>query len=546
VTQGLIARILAPLVDLAQSMRLSFLPPLMVYVAAGISGLTGIVGTFYVKERLGLSAEFLAILGFWVGMPWAIKMPLGHIVDLIWRWKGWLVFLGALLIAASLSIMVGLLGYTDAMRAYAPVETWFVISAMLSPLGYVLQDVVADAMTVEAVPRVDTSGKAIPDDVLNEMHTTMQTLGRVAMVGGSVLVALVNIVVFNDVDKLSEAEKMAEYLFVYKLALIIPVVSVLGVLAGIALHWKRERELMRAGHTRSESRALLGVHGTHTKVDWWILAGGVAFVFFSLGVKALKVPLGEEIIFLGTFSIVVFLMAKMLSKLSAEMRREILGVAAVVFVFRALPSTGAGSGWWMIDVLKFDQSFFAQLSLIGSVFALAGMFIFRAFMARRSILYIYGFLAVIGTVLYLPTIGMYYGLHHWTEAHLGFGARTIAIIDTTLESPFAQLAMIPMLAWVAKNAPDELKATYFAVMASFTNLGLSLASLLTGYLNRMFVVTRDIKDPVTGAVKIPADYSELGTLMIVATIIGLLAPLLAIWLCRKWSRPRIQTNTSRS
>ena len=31
---------------LGREMRLSYLPPLMVYVAAGISGLTGIVGTF--------------------------------------------------------------------------------------------------------------------------------------------------------------------------------------------------------------------------------------------------------------------------------------------------------------------------------------------------------------------------------------------------------------------------------------------------------------------------------------------------------------------
>ena len=42
----------------------------MVYLAAGISGLTGIVGTFFVKEYLGLSAAFLAALGFWAGIPW--------------------------------------------------------------------------------------------------------------------------------------------------------------------------------------------------------------------------------------------------------------------------------------------------------------------------------------------------------------------------------------------------------------------------------------------------------------------------------------------
>src|SRR5512146_3477979 len=104
------------ILSLGREMRLSYLPPLMVYVAAGISGLTGIVGTFFVKEYLGLSAEFLAALGFWAGIPWALKMPLGHLVDLIWRHKAGLVYLGASLIAASLLIMVGLLASPDAMR----------------------------------------------------------------------------------------------------------------------------------------------------------------------------------------------------------------------------------------------------------------------------------------------------------------------------------------------------------------------------------------------------------------------------------------------
>ena len=92
-------------VDLARHLRWSYLPPLMVYLAAGISGLTAIVGTFFVKDYLGLSAAFLAGLAFWAGIPWALKMPLGHLVDVIWRRKGLLVYLGAVLIAASLGIM---------------------------------------------------------------------------------------------------------------------------------------------------------------------------------------------------------------------------------------------------------------------------------------------------------------------------------------------------------------------------------------------------------------------------------------------------------
>jgi hypothetical protein len=49
----------------------------------------------------------------------------------------------------------------------------------------------------------------------------------------------------------------------------------------------------------------------------------------------------------------------------------------------------------------------------------------------------------------------------------------IALINTALESPLGQVSMIPLLAWIAKKAPSHLKATFFAVFASFTNLALS-------------------------------------------------------------------------
>ena len=47
------------IIELSREMRLTYLPSLMVYVAYGVSGLTAIVGTFFVKDYLGLSAEFL-------------------------------------------------------------------------------------------------------------------------------------------------------------------------------------------------------------------------------------------------------------------------------------------------------------------------------------------------------------------------------------------------------------------------------------------------------------------------------------------------------
>ncbi|HZF23977.1 MAG TPA: hypothetical protein VE030_11000 [Burkholderiales bacterium] len=519
---------------LGREMRLSYMPPLMVYAAAGISGLTGIVGAFYVKEQLGLSAEFLAALGFWMMLPWALKMPLGHLVDLVWRWKSLLVYLGAGLITLSILIMIGLLGHTDAMRTVAPVETWFVLAALLAPIGYVLQDVVADAMTVEAVPRFGSDGQRIGAAERKPMHTTMQTLGRVAIIGGSVAVSILNIFLLRGVGALPEAQKAAAYLSVYQLALIIPLVSVLGV---VLASWLRRRGLARLaaeGRTRAESEAILDRHFDPPPVNWWILGGGLVFAVVSLSVGLGQIPAAQEIVFCASMAIVIFLMWRLTRELEPEARNFLVGTAIVVFAFRAIPSPGAGSTWWAIDALGFDQQFMATLGLIGSALTLFSLFIFRRFMAEHSIAYVVGVLTIIGTLLSLPNIGMYYGLHEWTAAHTNgvVDARFIALIDTALESPLGQIAMIPMLAWIANSAPEKLKATFFAVMASFTNLALSASQLGTKYLNRFFSVSREVRDPVTGQVVAPADYSELGALMITAAVIAFALPFLAILFSR--------------
>ena len=514
---------------LGREMRLSYLPPLMVYVAAGISGLTAIVATFYVKERLGLSAEFLAGLGFWAGLPWALKVPLGHLVDLIWRWKGALVFVGAGMITASLAIMIGLLGYADSMRALWSIEAWFVLSTLLAPVGYVVQDVVADAMTVEAVPRFDAEGRPTSMAARKSMNTTVQTLGRVAIIGGSVLVSLANVYLLRGVGDLPAAEKALAYLRVYQLALVIPVVSVLGVALATALRWRDGRRLLAKGFARSEVRRMLNPHGERPPINWWILGGGLVFAAVSLGIGIGDVAGGQEIVFGASMAIVLFLMWRITKELEPDARHILVGTAALVFVFRAIPSPGAGSTWWMIDQLGFDQQFLAELSLIGSVLTLAGLFIFRRFMAERSIAYIVGSLTIVSTVIGAPVVGMYYGLHHWTAAHTGgfVDARMIVLIDTAIESPLGQIAMVPMLAWIANSAPDRLKATFFAVMASFTNLALAASQLGTKYLNQALVVTREVKD-ASGAITTPADYHQLGVLLVLTTVIGFVLPMLAV------------------
>ncbi len=374
-----------------------------------------------------------------------------------------------------------------------------------------------------------------------------------------IAVAILNIMMFSGRRRSAGGAGCSAslvYTRIYKLALVIPVISVIGVALAELLKRNRVRKLRHLCRSSATKQAIarealaelrkpsrhLGRTKQATTPNWWILGGSLVFVVFSLVMGLSRVPYNQEIVFAGSMAIVLFLMAKLVKELPPTARRTLVRTAIVIFVFRALPGPGAGATWWQIDELGFDQQFISVLSLISGALALFGMVLFRRFMAERSITFVVGFLTIVGTVLSLPIIGMYYGLHEWT-AGLTSGivdARFIAVVDTALESPLGQVAMIPMLAWIANSAPTQLKATFFAVMASFTNLALSLSNLGTKYLNQFFTVTREITDPMTGGVTLPADYSELGTLLITITCIGLMLPLLTILATRHQTRQTVR------
>ena len=500
-----------------REMRSSYIPPLMVYLAAGVSGFTGIIESFFVKEQLGLSAAFLASLGFWVGLPWALKMPIGHLVDLFWRRKSLFVYLGALLMAAGLLIMVGLTGYKEWMVSILPPDIWYIVSSLISPVGFVLQDVVADAMTVEAVPRHDENGEPIPEKDLQRMNITMQTLGRIAIIGGSALVAGIG----------GWLAQTISYAVMYKVSLLIPLVSIAGVTLGDVNRIICRRQYGRRGLSRQDIDRILHAGNPELKPDWAILGGSVAFVVASLLLGLSQFAAKMETIFGVSLAIIGYLIYQLLKGIDPAKRREIIGIALIVFVFRAMPGIGAGVSWWQIDVLHFDESFFGTLRQISTILAILGMFALRGWMIRRPIPYLVVFLSLYGAVMTMPFVGMYYGLHEWTESIFGFGARTIALIDTMADSPLGQVAMIPMLAWIAREAPENQKATYFAVMASFTNLALSASSLGTKYVNQIFTVDR-------------GSYGELGQLMIAVIAVGLVIPIGTVVIVNFWNRPRKQ------
>jgi hypothetical protein len=202
-------------------------------------------------------------------------------------------------------------------------------------------------------------------------------------------------------------------------------------------------------------------------------------------------------------------------ELDAKSRKAIAYTAIVIFAFRATPGVGDGYFWWTLDVLKFDEAFYGILRQTSAIIGIAAMWLLARQLTEYSVGKVLFWLTVIGLLLSTPTIALYYGIHQWTEAQFGFGARSIALIDAAAASPFVQLSMIPLLTLIAYYAPAGHRATWFALMASLMNLALVMGQLGTKYLNMIFTVQR-------------GEYGELGMVLLAAAALGFLVPMTAI------------------
>lgn len=489
------------------SLKWRYVPLLLIYFAYGVSGVTGIAETFWVKKELGVSPQDLAVIGFWLTLPWTIKMVFGQLVDsfpILGSPRRSYVVLAAVLMAGSYLLMAGLAGKWPTVMALGSPLALYYAAGLLAAVAFVLQDVVADAMTVEVATRTkivtehdEVFVRDVPQAELEAELKVIQHLGRLSLSLGAFLVAGLG----------GWLAQHFSYEQVFLVGLIVPVVSLIGI--------------------------------TTVKLDtpptmppnWTVLLGGLCYAAFVITMGLGKLPYGKEIVFSVSLGIVIFLFRSVVRDLPKDVIAKIIAAGIIIFVYRAMPSTGAGASWWQIDVLGFDESFMGVLQQLSAGLGLLGLWLAAAWVKKKPITHVLAALTVIGFLLALPTVGMFYGLHHWTEANFGFGARTIALVDVAAYSPFMYLSMVPMLGLVAIYAPRGNAATWFALAGSFMNLALSAAQLGTKYLNQVWVV-RQAKTDAAGVVT-PADYSELGMLMIVVNVTGLVLPLLVIWIFGK-------------
>lgn len=474
-------RLKAAVVAPIRAMRSRYLPLLMVYFAYGALGLVGIAESFWIKQALTMTPAELAALGVWLTLPWTIKMVFGQIVDsvpLFGSQRRIYVFAGAFLTAAGLFVMAGAAG---GWFAGAELDILYVTAKLLIVIGIVLQDVVADAMSTEVVEREKPDGTPRPSREIQHDLGMVQVLGRLALSFGIFAVAGVG----------GLLAQYYSYETVFLLGLVVPLISVTG-----ALLVRLEKVPVKP-------------------LDWRILGGGAAFgaVVALLGLGG--VPYNQELIFLVSMAVVIAMLFRVVDEVDADTKRKIFYAAIIIFIFRAAPGVGEGYRWFTIDALGFDEAFYGTLAQIGAGLAMLGTWLLADTITRRPVAVVLLWLTVIYAVLSLPNVALVYRWDVWTEAMFGFGAHTIALLDTAAESPFAQLSMIPMLTLIAIHAPAGRRATWFALMASLMNLALVAGQLQTKYLNWAFAVDR-------------GQYGELPLLVVIAVLIGFIAPLAVI------------------
>jgi MFS family permease len=464
-----------------RAFRPRYLPLMMVYFAYGALGLITVAESFWIKKSLTLSPAELAALNVWLTLPWTVKMVFGELVDsvpILGSQRRAYVFIGASFIAAGLLLLAGAAGgWLD----FASPENLYRLGAFASVLGVVIQDVAADAMSTEVVERENPDGSPRDKDEVDRELGMVQVLGRLSLSFGMFLVA----------GLAGWTASIYAYSTVFLLGLVIPLVSVSGAL------------LIRLKPVERGA------------IDWRILGGGLVFGAFVLALAGTDIPFNQEIVFVVSMAVVCTMLVRVVRDLDETTKRTIFYAALIIFVYRAAPGAGQGYTWFVIDVLGFDEAFQGTLNQIGAGLALLGMWFFSDAITRKPVPIVLLWLTVVTTLLSLPSLGLTLGLSEWTERVFGFGARTIAIIDTAASSPFAQLSMIPLLTLCAIYAPAGRRATWFALMASLMNLALVAGALQTKYLNEIFVVDR-------GA------YENLPYIMIWAIAIGFLVPLAAI------------------
>ncbi len=310
------------------SVRLAYVPVLVTYFCYGASGITSIALLYFQKDALGITPAEAAAIAFWVALPWSTKMVAGVASDvhpIFGRRRVSYLLLGALL-------TFGGYGW---LATTASTKGTYLAAMVIIAVGFMVQDVVADALSVE-LARTDEEVKQI------------QTLGRMALLAGTISVGYLS-------GWLAGALGPRP---VFAIALLLP--ALVMAAAGLI-----PRETARAMAPGEEANPL-GAGKSRL-----VVLVGLGYAALGVALEALSVPFGQEIILVVSGGLIVMLLQRV------GISRAVAVAAFAIFCFRAVPSPGQGFSYWAIDRLGFDQEFLGVLAQMSAMLSLVGLIVFR-------------------------------------------------------------------------------------------------------------------------------------------------------------------------
>ncbi len=464
------------------SMKWKYLPLLTIYFADRFAAFSQIAETFWIKDSLNLTSSELISIAIWANLPWSMKIIFGQLLDSVkiaGSQRRSYIFIAAFLMLIGNIINVAVAHQYEAIMKLASIYKLLIFSGFLVTLGVILQDLVADTLCNEVVDKRQ-SKEAIKKEIGN-----IQIIVQVVQILAAMIAVSISGII---------ASKFGYVAISY----FIPIVTLISVIGSLLV--KKE--------------PIIALE----KIDPKILFYGIIYLSVIIFFALLDFSYSQEVIFIAGMIIVSTALYKICSHLSRRQKKEIFCILLVIFTYRAVPTYGPGIGWWQIDVLKFTPEYYSILYQIATFLSFIGLWFFAKRIINRDVGMVLLILNSIHVTLQLPMIAMAYGFHEWTMEHFGFGARSITLIDNMAEGPFTKLGFLMLCTVATYYAPKKNIATWFALVMSLMSLAyVSGGRILTKIISNLYVIERGY-------------YENVGTSMIVTTLITFLMPTIVILL----------------
>ncbi len=156
-----------------------------------------------------------------------------------------------------------------------------------------------------------------------------------------------------------------------------------------------------------------------------------------------------------------------LQQLRAAITQKAIWLPTVfLFLWQATPTAESAFFFFTTNELHFQPEFLGRVSLVTSVAALVGIWIFQRFLKTVPFRVIFGWSILLSSALGMTMLLL---VTHANRA-LGIDDHWFSLGDSVILTVMGQIAYMPVLVLAARLCPKGIEATLFALLMSVTNL----------------------------------------------------------------------------